>query len=167
MDADAVDAIIGQWRAERPDLDVSGKEVTGRILRLAAIIERRFAEVFAAEGLKEGDYGVLAALRRSGAPFELTPTDLARSQMMTSGGMTAAIDRLEQRGFVERVSNPADRRGLLVRLTREGRKVIERAMARHVEAERELVGVLTRRERDDIVRGLRALLLAHDGRAGA
>lgn len=162
MQPDAVDRILEQWRRERPDLDVAAKAVTGRILRLAAIFERRYRAAFASEGLKEGDYGGLVALRRSGPPFELTPTDLARSQMMTSGGMTAVIDRLERRGLVERAPNPSDRRGSLVRLTREGRAVIERTMERHVEVERELVAALAKRERDDLVRGLRSLLLALD-----
>ena len=162
MSRDAVDRIIEQWRTERPDLDVSAKAVTGRILRLASVIERRFDGAFGAEGLRDGDYGVLVALRRSGAPFELTPTDLARSQMMTSGGMTAVIDRLERRGLVARAPNPSDRRGSLVRLTADGRAVVERTMARHVEVEREIVSGLSKRERDDLVRGLRSLLLAID-----
>lgn len=166
MAADAVDRIIQQWRAERPDLDVTAKGVTGRIGRLAAIFERRYREVFAGEGLKEGDYGGLVALRRSGAPYELTPTDLARSQMMTSGGMTAVIDRLAGRRFVERVPNPHDRRGSLVRLTPEGRALVERAMERHVEVERELVAALDKRERDELVRLLRSLLLAVDSDDG-
>src|SRR5690349_8822999 len=78
---DAVDDIVDQWRSERPDLDPSGKEVTGRIVRLAGLFQRRFAEEFAPLGLSEGDYGVLASLRRAGAPYELTPTELARTQM--------------------------------------------------------------------------------------
>ena len=166
MQADAVDRILDQWRRERPDLDVTAKAVTGRIVRLAAIIDRRYREVFASEGLKEGDYGGLVALRRSGAPYELTPTELARSQMMTSGGMTSVIDRLERRGLVARAPNPADRRGSLVRLTPEGRSLIERAMERHVEVEQELIASLSNRERDDLVRGLRSLLLTLDQDAG-
>jgi DNA-binding MarR family transcriptional regulator len=162
MARDAVDRIIDQWRAERPELDVSAKAVTGRIVRLASIIQSRFDDAFRAERLRDGDYGVLVALRRSGAPFELTPTELARSQMMTSGGMTAVIDRLEGRGLVERAPNPTDRRGSLVRLSADGRAVVERTMARHVEVEAELVSGLSKRERDDLVRGLRALLLAID-----
>jgi DNA-binding MarR family transcriptional regulator len=163
--SDAVDRIVEQWRAELPELDVTAKSVTGRIVRLAGIFERRYCEAFAGEGLKEGDYGCLVALRRSGEPFELTPTELARSQMITSGGMTAAIDRLERRGLVARIPNPTDRRGTLVRLTTDGRAVVERAMRRHVEVERELIAGLTERERDDLVGGLRSLLLAVEGSA--
>lgn len=163
MVADAVDRILEQWRVERPDLDVTGKAITGRIVRLASIFQRRYREAFADEGLKEGDYGCLAALRRNGAPYELTPTDLARSQMMTSGGMTAAIDRLEGRGLLERAANPLDRRGSLVRLTPSGVAVVERAMERHVQVELELVAALGGRDRDDLVRGLRRLLVSLEG----
>jgi DNA-binding MarR family transcriptional regulator len=162
MRGDAVDRILEQWRHERPDLDPSAKAITGRILRLASIIERRFQAAFAEDGLKDGDYGVLVALRRSGDPFELTPTALARSQMMTSGGMTAVIDRLERRALVRRLPNPDDRRGSLIRLTTDGRAAVDRAMARHVEAEHALVASLSRRERNELIPLLRSLLLAVD-----
>src|ERR1044072_9596474 len=90
--SDAVDEIVAQWRRERPDLDPAAKAVAGRIVRLASLFHQAYATAFGALGLNDGDYGVLAALRRAGAPFELTPTELARQRMMTSGGMTAAID---------------------------------------------------------------------------
>jgi aminoglycoside phosphotransferase len=108
---DAVDVIVEQWRRERPDLDPSAKEITGRIIRLASLFQQANADAFEPLGLNEGDYGVLAPLRRAGVPHELTPTELARHRMMTSGGMTAALDRLERKGFVARVPNPAGRRG--------------------------------------------------------
>ena len=85
--ADAVDAIVAQWRAERPDLDPSAKEVTGRLVRLGSLAVAAYATEFRELGLSEGSYGVLVALRRAGAPFELTPTELARQRMMTSGGV--------------------------------------------------------------------------------
>jgi hypothetical protein len=90
--ADHVDAIVEEWRRERPDLDPSAKEVTGRIIRLAGLFQAAYADAFAPLGITEGDYGLLAPLRRAGPPFQLTPTELARHKMMTSGGMTAAID---------------------------------------------------------------------------
>jgi DNA-binding MarR family transcriptional regulator len=156
--SDAVDAIVEQWRRERPDLDPSAKHVTGRVIRLAALLQGAYAEVFRPLGLNEGDYGVLATLRRAGAPHRLTPTDLARQQMMTSGGMTAAIDRLERKGLVARLPNPNDRRGHLVELTDEGRKLIDTAMERHVDAERRCVQALSATERKTLERLLRALL---------
>ena len=126
---DAVDLIIEEWRRERPDLDPGPKEITGRIIRLAALFQQTYHDAFEPLGLNDGDYGVLAPLRRAGAPHELTPTELARHRMMTSGGMTAALDRLERKGLVVRIPNPADRRGSLVRLSDAGRAVIDDAMS--------------------------------------
>jgi len=160
---DAVDVIVRQWRAERPDLDPSAKEISGRIVRLADLFQRRYAAAFEAVGLTDGDYGLLAALRRSGEPFALTPTDLARARMMTSGGMTAVIDRLARQGLVERIPNPNDRRGSLVRLTDVGRAKVDEAMPRHAAAEQELVARLDERDRDRLVDLLRTLLLDVEG----
>jgi DNA-binding MarR family transcriptional regulator len=158
MDGDAVDAILEQWRAQRPDLDPAAKAITGRIIRLAGRFQQAYSEAFSPLGINDGDYGVLAALRRQGEPFELTPTELARQMMMTSGGMTAAIDRVERKGFATRVPNPADRRGSLVRLTDDGRQVIDEAMARHVEVERRLVAALDDDQRAQVADGLRTIL---------
>jgi DNA-binding MarR family transcriptional regulator len=155
-----VDRIIEQWRAERPDLDPSGKAITGRIVRLANLMQRRFAEVFDEIGLSEGDYGLLVPLRRTGEPYELTPTALARTRMITSGGLTPALDRLERRGWIERRPNPADRRGSLVRLTPEGLNLIDRAMALHAATELELINSLSKKQRDVLAHSLRELLLA-------
>jgi DNA-binding MarR family transcriptional regulator len=158
--ADAVDTMVGQWRRERPDLDPSGKEITGRILRLASLFGAAYSAVFGELGLKDGDYGVLAALRRSGAHAELTPTDLARQRMMTSGGMTAVIDRLERQGLVARSPNPQDRRGTLIRLTDTGRELVDRAMEVHTQAEHALVAGLDEGEREQLGVLLRKLLLS-------
>lgn len=158
IDGDAVDAILSQWRSERPELDASAKAITGRIVRLADLFRRRFNEAFSELGLKEGDYGLLAALRRSGVPYSLTPTELARTQMISSGGMTFVIDRLERQGLVARAPNPRDRRGSLVRLTAKGVRTVERAMELHVRAEQELTAGLSTTQKDQLVRGLRTLL---------
>ena len=157
---DAVDRIIEQWTQERPDLDPSGKAITGRIVRLASLMQRRFAEVFDELGLSGGDYGLLVPLRRGGEPYELTPTELARTRMITSGGLTPALDRLEKRGWIRRRPNPADRRGSLVRLTPAGVDLIDRAMALHATTELELVGSLSKGQRDQLGGVLRELLLA-------
>jgi DNA-binding MarR family transcriptional regulator len=157
---DAVDAIVEQWRRERPDLDPSAKEVTGRIIRLASLFHQANAEVFEPLGLNDGDYGVLATLRRAGTPFELTPSELARRRMMTSGGMTAALDRLERKGLIARSPNPADRRGSLVRLSDDGRSVIDRAMEQHAQTEQRLVRGLAATDRRKLGDLLRVLLLS-------
>ena len=159
---DAVDTIVDEWRRERPELDPSAKHVTGRIVRLASLFQQSYGDAFAEVGLQNGDYGVLAALRRAGAPFQMTPTDLARHRMMTSGGMTAAIDRLERKGFVVRPPNPSDRRGNLVKLTDEGRRIIDEAMSLHTDVEHQLIGALDDRERAALEQLLRKLLLSVD-----
>jgi len=161
-DADAVDAIIEQWRTERPDLDPSAKEVTGRIIRLASLFQARYDQAFRDLGLNEADYGVLAPLRRAGAPFELTPTELARHRMITSGGMTAAIDRLGRQGFVARVPNPGDRRGSLVRLTPRGLEAVDVAMERHARIEHELIASLDAGDRAQLRALLHSLLVEVD-----
>jgi DNA-binding MarR family transcriptional regulator len=166
---DAVDAIVAQWRRERPDLDPSAKHITGRIVRLASLFQHAFEQdkqsAFAEYGLKESDFGVLAPLRRAGEPFELTPTELARHRMITSGGMTAALDRLEQKGLIVRVPNPDDRRGSLVRLTADGRRVIDASMELHAEVEHKLVAPLDEDDARELQRILRQLLLAMESSA--
>ncbi|MBI5088630.1 MAG: MarR family transcriptional regulator [Actinobacteria bacterium] len=158
-----MDVIVQQWREQRPDLDPSAKQITGRIVRLASLFQQAYADAFAELDLNEGDYGVLAPLRRAGAPFELSPTELARHRMMTSGGMTAALDRLERKGLVVRTPNPADRRGSLVRLTDEGLRVMEEAMRTHAEVEHRLVEALDGPAADALEAGLRTLLRSLDG----
>jgi DNA-binding MarR family transcriptional regulator len=161
--ADAIDAIVAQWRRERPDLDPSAKEITGRVLRLSSLFQQAYAkQAFGPLGLTDGSYGVLVALRRSGAPFELTPTELARHRMMSSGGMTLVVDRLERDGLVERSPNPQDRRGSLVRLTKAGKEAVDRAMERHAAAEQALVEGLSERDREQLAKLLRKLVLAVD-----
>ena len=154
--------IVDQWRRERPELDASAKEVSGRVIRLASLFQQAYVPEFEAAGLNAGDYGVLVALRRAGSPFRLTPTELARQRMMTSGGMTPVIDRLERDGLVKRLPNPADRRGSLVELTRAGKRKIDVAMARHAAAEQRLVEHLEPGEREQLAGLLRKLLLSVD-----
>lgn len=159
---DAVDAIVEQWATERPRLDTSAKHVTGRIVRLAALFQQAFGESSRTVGLENADFGILAPLRRAGVDNPLTPSELARRQMMTSGGMTAALDRLERRGLIAREPNPADRRGSLVRLTDEGRQAIEAAVDLQADVEKRLVEVLSSKEVDQLTGLLRRLLLAVD-----
>ena len=159
---DAVDAIVDEWHRERPELDPSAKQITGRVVRLSSLFQQAYGEAFTPLGLHEADYGVLAPLRRAGAPFQLTPTELAKHQMMTSGGMTAAIDRLARRGWVQRLPNPNDRRGSLIQLTDEGRRTIDAAMELHTEVEHDLVSALSDKERAQLERLLRKVLLAVD-----
>lgn len=139
---DKVDVILGQWRRERPDLDVSPMGPIGRLKRCAVLLQRRLDETFEIFGLSTWEFDVLAALRRSGAPYCLSPTTLFSSLMITSGTMTHRLQRLEAAGLVERVPNREDARSLLVRLTPEGLALVDRAVAAHVDNERRILSVL-------------------------
>ncbi len=159
---DVVDRIVAQWRRERPDLDPSAKQVTGRLIRLADEVRRRNAEVLGPLGLTGAQYGVLSALRRAGEPYELNPTELARNQMMTSGGMTPVIDALERTGLVERRPNPDDRRSRLVVLSPDGLVAVNHAMEVHAATEHAFVEGLTKTEHRTLVELLRKLTTATD-----
>jgi len=159
---DAVDAIAAQWRRERPDLDSSPMTVIGRITRLAALLERELDGVFARYGLAGCDFDVLATLRRSGAPYRLTPTELSRSTMVTTGGMTKRLDRLEESGWIRREPDPRDRRGKLIALTDEGRELVDRAVEGHLVNEERLLASIPRADRKQLAALLRGLLLAVD-----
>lgn len=160
--SDAVDGTVAAWAVEKPELDTTAKHVTGRIVRLGALFQQAFGESSVTVGLDNADFGILAALRRAGPDYAVTPTELARRRMMTSGGMTAAIDRLDRRGLVERVPNPADRRGNLVRLTDEGRDAIDRAIELQQDVELRLVAPLDDAEIGQLTDLLRRLLVAAD-----
>ncbi|WP_317203656.1 MarR family winged helix-turn-helix transcriptional regulator [Janthinobacterium sp.] len=139
---DAVDMIIGQWRRERPDLDVAPMATIGRIKRCSALLRRRLDETFSAFGMSGWEFDVLATLRRSGAPYSLTPTALFSSLMVTSGTMTHRMQRLEAAGWVRRVPNREDARSMLVQLSEAGLELIDRAVAAHVENERAILAPL-------------------------
>ncbi|WP_208539346.1 MarR family winged helix-turn-helix transcriptional regulator [Algihabitans albus] len=158
-DCDRAARAVAQWRREFPDWDLRPMEVLGRLSETAAVIERNhLAPLFAAFGLQPGEFDVLASLRRSGAPYEMTPTQLFEITMLSSGGMTARIDRLERMGFVARRHNPEDRRGILVSLTPTGRDLIERAVPEHLANQTRLTAVLTAEELCDLSALLKKLL---------
>ena len=140
---DAVDVILGQWRRERPDLDVSPMGPIGRIKRCAVLLEARLEAEFAKFGLSMWEFDMLATLRRSGAPYCLSPTELFSMLMVTSGTMTHRLKRLETRGWGERVPNDQDARSTLVRLTDEGLALIERVVEAHVDNEHALLSALS------------------------
>ncbi|RDV46957.1 MarR family transcriptional regulator [Leifsonia sp. ku-ls] len=139
---DAVARIQQEWRRERPDLDSAPQGVIGRLHRVAARLTAELDTVYAAHGLAEGDFDVLATLRRAGAPFERTAGELAEHTMITTGGMSKRIDRLERAGLVARRSSETDGRGRLVRLTERGRERIDAAVTDHLANERRLLDEL-------------------------
>jgi DNA-binding MarR family transcriptional regulator len=128
-ESDGVDQIIEQWGRERPDLDTTAMAVFGRIYRLARVAGDEVERVYARYGIGRPEFDVLATLRRSGPPYRLSPGALAGSMMLSSGGTTARLDRLERAGLVERSPSPTDRRGVLVRLTDAGREIVDGAVA--------------------------------------
>ena len=144
---DHVGRILEQWASERPELDVSPLGVIGRLHRLAAFLDAELREVFAEAGLSDGDFDVLASLRRSGAPYELTPGELASTTMVTSGAVTKRVDRLVALGLARRTVCPDDARSRRVRLTDEGLTLIDDLFPRHVANEKRLLAGLSDLER--------------------
>lgn len=157
---DAVDAILEQWRRERPDLDLSAMGTFARLAQLSLVLGPAVEQVFARHGLRRGEFDVLAALRRSGPPYTLIPSELAATLMMSRAGMTNRLDRLEAAGLVERSLDPADRRSFRIALTEEGRRVVDAALTEHAANVARLVTYLTREERETLDRALRSLLRA-------
>jgi DNA-binding MarR family transcriptional regulator len=153
-----VDQIVGLWSRARPDLDPEPMAPIGRILRLARHYDRELAPVYRAKGLDFGLFDVLATLRRIGPPYRLTPSELHDWCMVTSGGMTARLQRLEEGGLVARRQDPTDGRVVHVELTPAGLKMIDELVVRHLEREEELLAALTRQERAELGALLRQLL---------
>jgi DNA-binding MarR family transcriptional regulator len=139
---DEVDRLVSAWRRERPDLDVSPLEVLSRVTRLARHLDRARRTAFAERGLETWEFDVLSALRRAGAPYQLSPGQLLTQTLVTSGTMTNRIDRLAAKGLVVRGPDPSDRRGVLVRLTDTGRELADTALTGLLKSERELLAAL-------------------------
>lgn len=155
---DEVDELIEAWERERSDLDLAPVAVFSRISRLARHLDLARREAFLAHGIELWEFDVLSALRRAGAPYELSPGRLLRETLVTSGTMTNRVDRLATRGFVERHPDPDDRRGVIVRLTAEGKAAVDGAFEALLAAEADLLADLSGRERDRLAGLLRSLL---------
>src|SRR5215472_9957115 len=130
--ADAIDAVIEQWRRELPSVDIWPMSILGRIVRLSRVLEREYRKFFAEYGLEPFEFDVLTTLRRSGEPYELTANALLKASLVTSGAITNRIDRMEAKGLVERVRDPGDRRSVHVRLTQHGREVLGGIFSIHI-----------------------------------
>jgi DNA-binding MarR family transcriptional regulator len=140
---DHVARIQAEWARERPEVDVRPQGVIGRLHRLAGHLTEQLLVVYRRYGLGEGEFDVLAALRRAGEPFERAPGELAQFTMVTTGAMTKRIDRLARDGLVTRRRSTSDGRGRVVALTKAGRELIDRAFAEHMANERRLLADLT------------------------
>lgn len=147
---DHVGRIMQQWREQRPDLDVSPQGVIGRLHRVAARLTDELVAVYAEYGLGEGEFDILATLRRSGPAQELTPGELAASTMVTSGAATKRVDRLVDRGLVTRRVSNVDTRRRVVTLTEEGRALIDRAFEAHIANEHRLIAPLSQKQRTQL-----------------
>jgi DNA-binding MarR family transcriptional regulator len=154
---DEVDRLVAAWRRERPDLDVSPLEVLSRLSRLARQLDRARRVAFAERDLQVWEFDVLSALRRSGAPYRLSPGSLLNQTLVTSGTMTNRIDRLAERGLVRREPDPHDRRGVLVVLTEAGLAQVDAALTHLLKHEQELLAGLTPRQREQLADLLRDL----------
>lgn len=162
VDTDEVDRLIAAWRRERPDVDVAPMEVLSRVARLARHLDRARRTAFTEHDIEGWEFDVLAALRRAGKPYELTPGKLLAETMVTSGTMTARVDKLATRGFVDRRRDEDDRRAVRVRLTERGRQVVDGALDVLLTHERTLLADLNKREQADLAALLRRLVLPFD-----
>ncbi|MEW2320987.1 MarR family transcriptional regulator [Streptomyces griseoincarnatus] len=158
--ADPVDAIIEQWARVRPDLDTAGMEVFGRVYRLARAMGDRHERVYAPFGISRGEFDVLATLRRAGEPYTLSPRQLSATLMLTTGGMTGRLDKLERAGLLGRSPDPHDRRGLQVTLTEEGLRLIDEAVVAGVTEQSRALAALGPERSALLADLLRDLLLA-------
>ena len=158
MESDTVDRIVAAWRAKDPQLDSSTLEVVGRLLLCATYFERAARTVLRQFELSIADFDVLNTLRRVGDRPGSKPTDLARSALITTGAMTARLDRLEHAGLIIRALDPDDRRGVLVRLTSQGSKIARQALQELIAANEAFLEPLSPGQRDAIASALRQLL---------
>lgn len=158
MPTDDVDAIVQAWHRERPDLDVQPLAVLSRVTRLARLLDHASAEAFESHDLDGWEFDVLAALRRAGDPYALSPGQLASQTLVTSGTMTNRIDRLAERGFVRRTPDPDDRRGVRVELTESGKQAVDGAFTDLLTREHSLLESLTKPERKELAELLRTLM---------
>jgi DNA-binding MarR family transcriptional regulator len=162
---DEVDHLVAAWQRERPDLDIAPLHVLSRVSRLARHLDLARRQAFTEHGLESGEFDVLAALRRAGAPYVLSPGRLAVVTLVSSGTMTNRIDRLSDDGLVVREPDPSDGRGVLVRLTESGRAVVDAALTDLVERERELLADLSRADQEELAALLRIVVRPFDDMA--
>jgi len=160
--SDEVDRIVDAWQQERPDLDVAPLQVLSRVSRLARYLDIARREAFAATDLEPGEFDVLAALRRAGKPYALTPSALMSQNLVTSGTMTNRIDRLEFKNLVARLPDPKDGRGVLVQLTQSGKSAVDRALDELLAREKSLLATVSKADRDKLANVLRDIVLPFD-----
>ncbi|MFD9562237.1 MarR family winged helix-turn-helix transcriptional regulator [Streptomyces sp. NPDC059994] len=160
--SDPVDAITAQWAEVRPDLDTVPMAVYGRVYRISRAMGDRIEKEYKRFGISRGEFDVLATLRRSGEPYTLSPRQLSATLMLTTGGMTGRLDKLENAGLLSRSPDPNDRRGLRVTLSDKGREIVDESVTAGLEMQHEVLdGVLDAAEAEQLNALLRKLLSAH------
>ncbi len=167
MQQDHVDLIQAQWARENPDLDTSPMGVIGRISRISRHLDQLLQKNYSLFDLNGGEFDVLATLRRAGHPYQLTPTQLFNSLMLSSGAMTNRLDRLENAGLIKRMPNPNDRRGILVTLTKQGFELMDKAYPAHIANEQKILTPLNTTEQAVLTDLLRKLLLSFEASSGS
>ena len=163
---DHVDRVLQQWERVEPGVDRSPVAVIARVGRLVSYVDRELEANFARFGVNRAGWDVLASLRRAGPPYRLTPTELYRGLMRTSGAVTNQLHRLESAGLIRRIPDPDDGRSALVELTGAGRALVRRVGPAHLETERRILGALDPEEREALAALLKKLLVFFEG-AGA
>ncbi|MEO0438102.1 MAG: MarR family transcriptional regulator [Pseudomonadota bacterium] len=156
-DADLIDRLVADWHGERPDLDPGPMEVVGRVLRLGRQLDARVNEVLKPHGLLYSEFDALATLLRSGAPYELTPTELQEAVVLTSGAMTALLNRLQKQGLISRRRCNEDGRSLTAKLTAKGVKLANKLIGLRFEEAAEAASGLSQREQAEAAKVLRKL----------
>lgn len=159
---DEVDRIVDAWLRERPDLDFAPLQVLSRVARLSKHLDRARRTAFSRSELDSWEFDVLSALRRAGAPYELSPKALLQQTLVSSGTMTNRIDRLVERGLVTRRTDPNDGRGIFVGMNPAGLTRVDAAITRLVDAEAELLATLSPNEQASLATLLRKLSLGFD-----
>ncbi len=151
---DRVGRGMEHWRKQRPDIDCSGKAVVGRILHLHDIILRAVDRTLAPHGVKYPTYAVLATIRALGAPYRMSPSELLSTLLLTSGGLSNLLRRMEQDGLIRRTADKRDGRGVIVELTESGLAKADACMVDHAAVERQLCECLPPDLHETIARGL-------------
>ncbi|WP_026924521.1 MarR family winged helix-turn-helix transcriptional regulator [Glycomyces arizonensis] len=159
---DAVDRIVEQWHRELPDLELESMALFGRVHRVSQKLRAMLGRAHGEYALGRGEFDVLASIRRSGEPFILSPKQIGATLMLSSGGLTGRLDKLESAGYIERLPDPDDRRGLKVKMTDRGRAAIESAVRAGLVVQDEALSVLSADERRTLDALLRKLHTAFD-----
>ncbi|MDJ0338622.1 MarR family transcriptional regulator [Cryobacterium sp. PH31-O1] len=145
---DHVDRIVAQWRLERPDLDSAPMAVIGRLSRASAAVDARLAATFANHGIDASTFDVLATLARQGAPYRITPAELAADSMITTSAVAQRLNRLDKLGLITREPHPDDGRGKFVRITNSGRELLDKVLPDHLATEETILAQLSTNERN-------------------